>query len=78
MSKVRVISDGTPVGTKVFLPDGTEIAEHAYAIDVVMAEGEPARVTLSYSLGPMEIGGQFDPDPEPPQDAIALHNARKL
>lgn len=74
-SKVRVISpDGSPESTKVFLPDGTEIGQHACAISVVMTPAEPSTVTLTFMLASLDIGGD-DPLTDSPEGTLDEHPA---
>lgn len=72
--KIRVVSDGTTKGTKVFLPDGTEIAEGAYAVQVNFGGDDPPHVVITYLLGEMGVESAAPAAAGP----IAAHNARKL
>lgn len=79
MTKIRVESDGTTEGTKVFLADGTEIASEAYAVQVNIGQEGPPHVVLTYLLGGMQVSEESAPSAAAPvDDAVARHNARKL
>lgn len=63
MNKIKIVSDGTTEGTQVFLPDGTEIAAGAYAVQVNIGQEAPPHVVLTFLLGEMTP----TPEPEPPK-----------
>lgn len=53
MEGIRIVSDGTPQGTKVLL-GGVDIAGTAESVELAMPAGEPMRVHLVYVVSAME------------------------
>ena len=75
--RLKIVSNGEPGGTKVFLPNGVEIAQYAFNVQVNMGGDEPAHVVLTYLLGELTVdqdvgGGQGTPD------AVAEHRRRRM
>ena len=61
MTKLKIVSDGTPAGTKVFTEDGKQI-EGVYFISWEIDAGSLPRATISVHNVPVELVSEFTVD----------------
>ena len=59
--KLRIVSDGTPVGTKVLLPDGTPLAAVTYVAWEIGTRGF-AEATVKFLCAPIDVTAEAKPE----------------
>jgi hypothetical protein len=57
--KMRIVSDGTPWGTKVFDENGVEIKAHITAIDWSIRPGNAGVVTIQFHNVELDAVGEM-------------------